>query len=618
MDQFSGEPLAGENPPESNPVDNESSSVQPDPSANEPVAQNMEPAAAPPLIMPTEPGKQKPWSWIIVVGGIILFCLCGGLLGGGAFFFMNNKSLTAPNLISSSIETQPNANKEVTVALPQSTQEIMVTPTAGPSIEIMDVPTARSKIDNDQILWLGQIVNEKYTDEELNTVGKLHDFTASVDNSQLVAIGSGWCAIDKKTLTDNLSHIEYVIIVDGKEIDQGSKVILDYTSKSGWFCHEADLVINKWSLGDHVVIRKLVFKEKINDGEADFTPGEMGGIFRVNVTSAPENTPTAPVIATPTPDMGFVSGKLTTLEENAPISNAGIILCKWDVDQCAVMSTLTTTTAADGSFKISPLPLGKYVILYYPQGIQSGWEGIDGKILDFSTKTKTCLGGFMLGGQSTCADTPIFGDGELTLQKGSVLNIGPNGTTFSKGTLVSNKYSLYVDFQNGDPVSIDALPGDQSNLVEDDTNLTPTPEPMVEPVALATETITPKPSKTPYPVQVSIVGCKTANVQDGQRVWASGYLVVPAGSYSLNAFQYSIWLWDKQVKGNSLSVSVSGGNKPSSMFFDSKKAPRINDSLGRIIPWISSGGYEVYTTSRRVTIEGTWTGECHMSVDAIK
>ena len=144
--------------------------------------------------------------------------------------------------------------------------------------------------------------------------------------------------------------------------------------------------------------------------------------------------------------------------------------------------------------------------------------------------------------------------------------------------------------------------------------ITSTPTQTRTPTATRTKTSTP--TATRPPVAVSIANCKNVTLPTGQRVWAKGYLTVPAGSYSTNALAYSIWLEDYQGSKNRLTVRISGGNSANSMYFESR-TPRIKDSKGTVIPWITQGGSTVYIASWSVTVEGTWQGDCSMRADHI-
>lgn len=133
----------------------------------------------------------------------------------------------------------------------------------------------------------------------------------------------------------------------------------------------------------------------------------------------------------------------------------------------------------------------------------------------------------------------------------------------------------------------------------------------------ATPTLTLIPSKTLPAEQVSIADCKSAGIQTGQRVSASGYLVIPAGTYNLSASSYSIWLRTGQRSGSKLTVVVHGGKKDNSMYF-SGKTPKIINQKGNILSWIKSGTTTIYTTSKKVTVYGTWVSECKIKVDTIQ
>jgi hypothetical protein len=150
---------------------------------------------------------------------------------------------------------------------------------------------------------------------------------------------------------------------------------------------------------------------------------------------------------------------------------------------------------------------------------------------------------------------------------------------------------------------------------------TPTPSNTPTPTNTATPTNTPAPTLSPtptlVPVQVSVANCSTANIQQGRGVWSKGYLVVPAGSYNRNASSYSIWLRATQFGDARMTVKVLGGDKSNSMYFASGK-PHIKDNRGRIIPWVSQGGREIYITNRSVTVRGTWLGECSVEIKVIE
>jgi hypothetical protein len=137
------------------------------------------------------------------------------------------------------------------------------------------------------------------------------------------------------------------------------------------------------------------------------------------------------------------------------------------------------------------------------------------------------------------------------------------------------------------------------------------------PTVTATPTITFTPTPTLRPVQVSVGSCESVAAQEGQLVWARGYLVVPSGSYNLSAPSYRIWLQASQLSDVRMNVRISGGNQKNSMYFAGGK-PNIKDNQDQIIPWIKRNGREIYITNRPVTIRGAWLGECTMRIETIE
>lgn len=113
------------------------------------------------------------------------------------------------------------------------------------------------------------------------------------------------------------------------------------------------------------------------------------------------------------------------------------------------------------------------------------------------------------------------------------------------------------------------------------------------------------PTSSPEPVEIKIPGPQAGTIPPGTVVYATGYLVVPSGSYSSDSATYSIWLQDSQWSKNRLNVDIPGGQKrPNTMYFE--RGPRIQDDRGNVLSWIKQGDSEVYITEQRVRIKGTW------------
>lgn len=147
----------------------------------------------------------------------------------------------------------------------------------------------------------------------------------------------------------------------------------------------------------------------------------------------------------------------------------------------------------------------------------------------------------------------------------------------------------------------------------------PTGTPMPSPTLTASSspTVTPTPTPLPEAVEIAVAQCDSVTYESGRPVWATGHLVVPAGQYGLNAWQYSIWLRSGlQTNSAKMSASIAGGQYPNSMYFDGN-TPRFLDNQGQTLAWYESGGQTIYVTNRIVKVTGIWQGDCKMAIDRI-
>jgi hypothetical protein len=137
---------------------------------------------------------------------------------------------------------------------------------------------------------------------------------------------------------------------------------------------------------------------------------------------------------------------------------ARITLCRISGDRCKVETSLATTTQREGVFEFHKLDVGKYVILYNPSRPSSQVVGLS---LDLSDQSLQCLADGLMGNASAvCQGTvPIFGDGDLSLQKQSSFKVSPSGFTLADGSLISKRYGLYLDFAGGEPLSVEIRDG---------------------------------------------------------------------------------------------------------------------------------------------------------------
>lgn len=153
-------------------------------------------------------------------------------------------------------------------------------------------------------------------------------------------------------------------------------------------------------------------------------------------------------------------------------------------------------------------------------------------------------------------------------------------------------------------------------------SFTLTETPTITPTFTRTETPTKTlaPTATRPPMQVGFSNCESSTIPYGQRVYATGYLSVPVGQYSLGGGWYVIELrqtYQWQSNGLHIRIGLRGGRGPNSMYFDDRKIARINDDAGNLVEWQMRNGTTIYVSQRAVTVEGEWQESCTISVDYI-
>ena len=180
--------------------------------------------------------------------------------------------------------------------------------------------------------------------------------------------------------------------------------------------------------------------------------------------ATPTTIPLPTMTASPAPSGGQLTGSMVWLTSGTPVEGAGIMLCRMSGDICLADADLTTTTQVGGAFEFQNLDAGKYVILYNPNGSSPQAAGLS---LDLSDQSLQCAAGGLIGSApASCqGSVPIFGDGDLSWQKGSSINISASGFTLEDGSLVSEQYGVYLDFANGMPISAQILDGQTTEMV---------------------------------------------------------------------------------------------------------------------------------------------------------
>jgi hypothetical protein len=134
-----------------------------------------------------------------------------------------------------------------------------------------------------------------------------------------------------------------------------------------------------------------------------------------------------PPSATPTPTpipVGAVDGRIVSAGTGEPLENAQIIVCEvldeaYEHLICTLRGAPTTVSDSDGTFELTDVPTGTYIVMYGLPGLlkmtPEAWDGID------VTRGTFC----MQGGQNSVCDiegvTPSAFWAEGALQVGEVI-----------------------------------------------------------------------------------------------------------------------------------------------------------------------------------------------------
>lgn len=195
--------------------------------------------------------------------------------------------------------------------------------------------------------------------------------------------------------------------------------------------------------------------------------------------------------STPTTKLGEVQGKLEESESQKPLAGAAIILCLVNnEEECTLRASLIATTEEDGSFKLSGVPLGKYIVLYNTSGeAKEGWREIDQLKINYK-----------LQGRRPRSPTSLLtdefydtfgGGGDVIVHKGTSVPFSDGIIESVEGAFTSEKYGLTMEFHDGKPIGVIAT--------EVSVPTTSTSPPLTIPTPTATATKIPTPEEKGVP-----------------------------------------------------------------------------------------------------------------------
>lgn len=150
-----------------------------------------------------------------------------------------------------------------------------------PTIET-NTDTVIATLNGKDWVSLQSLTSEKYTDADFAKPGTL-TFTATVTNDKPVYFSYGWCTKDQQTLVQNFDHIKVKLSINGKELGSSQVHSLSFTMTDGKVCNDFGALLSEWKPGKYDLKAVATFDQKINDGFADYDPGDYVMEFSVTV-----------------------------------------------------------------------------------------------------------------------------------------------------------------------------------------------------------------------------------------------------------------------------------------------------------------------------------------------
>lgn len=130
-------------------------------------------------------------------------------------------------------------------------------------------------------VYLQSLAKEKYTEEDFAKPGTLA-FTINITDEKPTYFNYGWCTTTEEILKQNFEHIKVKLYFNDKEL--GTDVVhpVTFTRPDGLLCLDFGVMMSDWPNGKYNLEARATFDEKINDGLADYEPGDY--VFLYNVT----------------------------------------------------------------------------------------------------------------------------------------------------------------------------------------------------------------------------------------------------------------------------------------------------------------------------------------------
>ena len=161
------------------------------------------------------------------------------------------------------------------------------------------MPTMEKNADNvikvltsNNYVRLEALAKEQYTEQDFAKPGTL-TFTVNITDDQPTYFSYGWCAVDDATLQNNFQHIDVSLYFNDAKLGTDVVHTLSFTSANNLHCADFGVLLSDWPNGEYKLKAVATFKDKINDGMADYAAGDYVFEYNVTVAKSEKKTPTA-------------------------------------------------------------------------------------------------------------------------------------------------------------------------------------------------------------------------------------------------------------------------------------------------------------------------------------
>ena len=131
-------------------------------------------------------------------------------------------------------------------------------------------------------VYLQSLAKEQYTEEDFAKPGTL-TFTINITDEKPTYFNYGWCTTTEEILKQNFEHITVKLYFNDKELGEDVVHPVTFTRPDGLLCLDFGVMLSGWPNGKYNLEAVATFKEKINDGLADYEPGDYTFIYNVTV-----------------------------------------------------------------------------------------------------------------------------------------------------------------------------------------------------------------------------------------------------------------------------------------------------------------------------------------------